>query len=128
MKYLLIMQINPSTIEALSEAEREEIANGHGAFMETITASGEMVGTQALADPSQSAVVRVRDGARTVTDGPFLEAKEYMGGFYLVDCEGPERAYELAALIPDAAIPGLAVEVRPVMFTAGFGLGEPESP
>ena len=128
MKYLLIMQINPSTIEALSEAEREEIANGHGALMETITASGEMVGTQALADPSQSAVVRVRDGARTVTDGPFLEAKEYMGGFYVVDCESAERAYELAALIPDAAIPGLGVEVRPVIFTAGFGLGEPETP
>jgi hypothetical protein len=127
VKYLLIMQINPTTLEALSEAEREEIGNGHGAFMQTITASGEMVGTQALADPSQSAVVHVRDGATTVTDGPFVEAKEYMGGFYVVDCESRERAYELAALIPDAAVAGLGVEVRPVIFTAGFGLGEPET-
>jgi hypothetical protein len=54
-----------------------------------------------------------------VTDGPFLESKEYLGGFYLIDCESKERAIELAARIPDAAIPGLGVEVRQVMFSDG---------
>jgi hypothetical protein len=78
-----------------------------------------MITTQALADPSQSAVVRVRAGQPVVTDGPFLEAKEYLGGFYLIDCESRERALELAALIPDTKIEGLAVEVRPVMFSDG---------
>ncbi|WP_279581395.1 YciI family protein [Fodinicola feengrottensis] len=87
MKFLLIMHMNPAVWDALTEDERAEIGNGHGGFIEKITASGEMITTQGLADPSQSAVVRVRGGQRVVTDGPYLEAKEYLGGFYLIDCE-----------------------------------------
>ncbi|WP_061292957.1 YciI family protein [Herbidospora cretacea] len=117
MKFLLIMHINEQIWDALTEEERQEVMSGHGPFMEAITASGEMVSTAALANQTQSAVVRVRDGVPAVTDGPFLEAKEYLGGFYMVDVESRERALELAALIPDAAIPGLGVEVRPVVFT-----------
>ena len=123
MKYLLIIQMNPATWESLSEEERTAIAEGQGGFMDTITATGELVGTHALADPSQSAVVRGRPGAFTVTDGPFAESKEYMGGFYVVDCENAERAHELAAMIPGTD--RLPVEVRPVVFTAGYGLAEP---
>jgi hypothetical protein len=119
MKFLLIMNVNPAVLDALTEEERNEIGEGHGAFIDAIKKSGEMITTQALADPSQSAVVRVRAGQPVVTDGPFLEAKEYLGGFYLIDCESRERALELAALIPDAKIDGLAVEVRPVMFSDG---------
>ena len=119
MKFLLIMNVNPAVLDALTEEERNEIGEGHGAFIETIKKSGEFITTQALADPSQTAVVRVRGGQPVVTDGPFLEAKEYLGGFYLIDCESKERAIELAALIPDARIEGLGVEVRPVMFSEG---------
>ncbi len=119
MKFLLIMNVNPAVLDALTEEERNEIGKGHGAFIDAIKKSGEMITTQALADPSQSAVVRVRAGQPVVTDGPFLEAKEYLGGFYLIDCESRERALELAALIPDAKIEGLAIEVRPVMFSEG---------
>jgi len=61
----------------------------------------------------------VRGGQTVVTDGPYLEAKEHLGGFYLVDCENKERAIELAAQIPDAAIEGLGIEVRQVMFADG---------
>ena len=81
---------------------------------------GELITTQALADPSQAAVVSVRNGQPVVTDGPFLEAKEYLGGFYLIDCENKERAIELAAQIPDSAIEGRGVEVRQVMFADGL--------
>jgi hypothetical protein len=119
MKFLLLMHINPDVWEALTEDERDEIANGHGAFIDEITASGELITTQGLADPSQSAVVRVRDGQPAVTDGPYLEAKEHLGGFYLIDCEHRERAIELAATIPDAKVDGMAVEVRPVMYHDG---------
>jgi hypothetical protein len=119
MKFLLIMHLNPAVWDALTEEEQAEVGNGHGAFIDTITKSGEMITTQALADPSQSAVVRVRGGQPVVTDGPFLEAKEYLGGFYLIDCESRERAIELAALIPDAKVEGMGVEVRPVMFSDG---------
>ena len=119
MKFLLIMHLNPDVFGALAEDERNEIMTGHGAFMDLITKSGELITTQALADPSQAAVVSLRNGQPAVTDGPFLESKEYLGGFYLVDCEDRDRAIELAAQIPDAAIEGLGVEVRQVMFAAG---------
>ncbi|MEQ7123827.1 YciI family protein [Actinopolymorpha sp. B11F2] len=119
MKYLLIMHVNPKIFDALTEAERDEIMNGHGEFMKTIQESGEMISTHALADPSNTSVVSTRGGVPAVTDGPYLEAKEYMGGYYLVDCETKERAVELAGMIPDTKVEGLAVEVRPVMFSAG---------
>jgi len=119
MKYLLIMHNNPEFIRSLPEETMKAIGAGHGAFMDTIRESGELIVTQALADPSTSRVVRVHDGARVVTDGPYLEAKEYLGGYYLVDVENEERALELAAMIPDASVEGLAIEVRAVMFSAG---------
>jgi hypothetical protein len=119
MKFLLSMHLNPDLFNALTEEERNEIMTGHGAFIETITKSGELITTQALADPSQTAVVRVRGGHPAVTDGPYLEAKEFLGGFYLVDCDSRERAIELAAMIPDAKVDGMGIEVRPVMFSAG---------
>jgi hypothetical protein len=119
MKFLLIMHMNPAVWDTLTEDERTEIMDGHGGFIDTITKSGEMITTQALADPSQSAVVRVRGGQPVVTDGPYLEAKEHLGGFYLIDCESKQRAIELAALIPDAKVEGLGVEVRQVMFSDG---------
>ncbi len=122
MKYLLIMQVNPAVLDALTEEERNEIGNGHAEFMKTIQESGEFILTQALADPANSKVVRGTGGAPAVTDGPFLEAKEFMGGFYLIDCESEERAVEIAKLIPDAKVKGLSIEIRPVMFSSGADL------
>lgn len=119
MKFLLIMHINPAIMEALTENERKEITDGHGAFIKAIRESGEMVDTAALADPSQSSVVRVRDSVPVVTDGPYLEAKEFLGGYYLVDVASRDRALELAAMIPDARFNGLGVEVRQVVYSGG---------
>ncbi|MED7950274.1 YciI family protein [Streptomyces sp. BE20] len=119
MKFLLIMHIDPAIMEELTDAERREIMDGHGAFMTTIRESGEMVDTGALADPSQSSVVRVRGGVPVVTDGPYLEAKEFLGGYYLVDVASRDRALELAAMIPDARVNGLGIEVRQVVFSGG---------
>jgi hypothetical protein len=119
MKFLISLHINPAVMDALTDQEKEAIGAGHGTFIEALRTSGELITTQALVDPSQAAVVSVRNGQPVVTDGPFLEAKEYLGGFYLIDCENKERAIELAAQIPDTAIAGLGVEVRQVMFSAG---------
>jgi hypothetical protein len=116
MKFLLIMHMNPKIWDALTDEERNEVMSGHGGFMETIKTSGEMISTTGLGDPSTSAVVRVRDGVPVVSDGPYLEAKEYVGGYYLVECDSRERALQLAALIPDAKVEGLGIEVRPVIF------------
>jgi hypothetical protein len=113
VKYLLLIYMNPATWESLTDDQRNGVFSGHGEFIKMIRESGEMVGTEALSDPENTATVRVRDGVPVVTDGPYLEAKEYFCGYYLVDCESKERAVELAALIPDAQY--TAMEVRPLM-------------
>ena len=106
MQFVISLLINPAVLDALTDAEKAAIGDGHGKFLEELRASGELITTQALVDPSQASVVSVRNGQPVVTDGPFLEAKEYLGGFYLIDCENQERAIELAAKIPDSAIEG----------------------
>ena len=117
MKYLILMHVDPTVLEQLTPEQGTQIQEGHAAFMALTKESGEFVATQALADPSQSKVVRSVHGSQVASDGPFVEAKEYLGGFYLVDVESPERALELAHLVPDTHIEGLAVEIRPVMFS-----------
>jgi hypothetical protein len=116
VKYLIVMHIDPTVLENLTEEQQQAIGDGHTAFMAATKESGEFISTQALGDPSTSKVVRSRGGDLEVTDGPFAEAKEFLGGFYLVDVEDEARAIELAKQIPDARIPGLALEIRPVVF------------
>ncbi|GAA0741161.1 hypothetical protein Drose_27420 [Dactylosporangium roseum] len=115
MKYLLLIHMNPDVWSTLTQADIDEVMEGHERFIKTITESGEMLATHALGDPKESAVVRIRAGAETVTDGPYVEAKEFLAGFYLVECESKERATQLAAMIPDAK--WNAIEVRPIVFS-----------
>ena len=117
MKYLILMQVDPAVLERLTEEQQKMIEEGHAAFTARTKETGEFIATQALADPSQSKVVRARNGVPEVTDGPFAEAKEFLGGFYLLDVEDEARVVEQAKLIPHARIDGLAVEIRPVMFS-----------
>ncbi len=117
MKYLLTIHVNPAALDALSEDERNAVYAAHDDFMATTKASGELVDFAALADPASTRTVRVRDGVPAVTDGPYIEAKEFLAGYYIVDCETIERAEELAAMIPDAKFSG--IEVRPVMEAGG---------
>lgn len=119
MKYIVLMQVDPKVLESLSQEEQQAIGEGHQKFIDEITESGEMLSTHALGDPSQSTTIRGTGGKPQVTDGPFAETKEFMGGYYLLDVESKERAIELAQKIPDAGIEGLALELRPVMFSAG---------
>jgi hypothetical protein len=116
MKYLLLIYNNPATYEAMSEPERDAIFADVERIMDELKKSGEFVAGQGLADASQSKTVRVRDGVPAVTDGPYVEAKEQMGGYLIVDCETTERAVEIAASWPDAKY--FAMEVRPIMHTA----------
>ena len=112
MQFLISMHINPAVLDALTEQEKAAIGEGHGNFIETIKKSGELITTQALVDPSQAAVVSVRNGQPAVTDGPFLESKEYLGGFYLIDCATRDEAVEWAKKIP--LVEGGFVDVRPI--------------
>ncbi|MDP9476726.1 MAG: YciI family protein [Actinomycetota bacterium] len=117
MKYMLLIYDNPDTREAFFGRTGDELMGEVDALMSELAKSGELVGAQALADPSNAKTVRVRDGVPAVTDGPFAEAKEHMGGYLIVDCESVERATEIAARWPNARF--CAMEVRPIMDDAG---------
>ncbi|MBY8871707.1 YciI family protein [Micromonospora sp. PLK6-60] len=119
MKYMLLIWNRPGFVESLSEQERNEIWGEVDEVMKELTASGELVGGQALADPSQTRTARLVGGRPEVTDGPFLESKEQFAGYLMVDCDTPERAAEIAAGWPDVRRGIGVLEVRPVMDEAG---------
>jgi hypothetical protein len=116
VKYLLLIYNNFAAYDAMSEDERNAIFADVDQLLDDLKKSGEFVGGVGLADVSQTKTVRVRDGVPAVTDGPFVEAKEQMGGYLIVDFETTERAVEIAANWPDARY--FALEVRPIMDTA----------
>src|ERR1700676_2646843 len=116
MKYLILIHSNPRSLEVwggLSDTQRVEFGRGHLALTEALAASGELIVSEGLADPSLAKRVSVREGRTITSDGPFAEVKEHLAGFYLVECESIDRALEHAARVPEAAY-GL-VEVRPVL-------------
>jgi hypothetical protein len=117
VKYMLLIYQNRAAFEALPDAERTAVMNDAGAIVEELIASGELLGGEGLADPSNAKTVRVRDGVPAVTDGPFVEAKEQLAGYCLFECETPERATEIAVRWPDARY--WAVELWPLMTGAG---------
>ena len=117
MKYMLMIYDNPGIREAFFGEEGKALMADMDALMQELTASGELIGGEALADPSQTKTVRIRDGATVITDGPFAEAKEHLGGYLIVECERPERATEIAARWPNAKF--CAMEVRPLMEQSG---------
>jgi hypothetical protein len=117
MKYMLLIYNNPATLQAMSEDERSATFGEVDALMKELTESGELLGGEALADASNAKTVRVREGVPAVTDGPFVEAKEQLAGYLMVECETPERATEIAARWPDAR--RWAMEVRPLMVASG---------
>ncbi|HEX2356715.1 MAG TPA: YciI family protein [Micromonosporaceae bacterium] len=121
MKYLILIHSNPasrSVWAGLSDAERAEGLRVYAALTKDLAASGELIVTQALADPSQATRVSVSEGRTVTSDGPFAEVKEHLAGFFLIECESRERAVEHAARVPEAAL-GL-VEVRPVVTYSGL--------
>jgi hypothetical protein len=116
MKYMLLIYENPGTREAFfaDEKLRAEMS----AYVDGLRASGELVDGEGLADPSTARVVRFEHGVPAVTDGPFMEAKEYFGGYMIVDCDGIERATEIARDHPPLPGGG-AMEIRPLMSDGG---------
>src|SRR5260221_3186660 len=121
VKYVLLIYNNLATYESWSEQERAALFGGVDTIMKELTASGELVGTEALADASQAKTVRVRDGVPAITDGPFAEAKEQLAGYLMVECESLERAIDIAARWPDAR--HFAMGVGPVINTYGSATG-----
>jgi hypothetical protein len=123
MKYLIL--INATTegremFKTMTDAERIEATAGYRRLNEDLAASGERIAAAALTDPDDGKKVTVTNGQTMITDGPFAEVKEFLAGFYLIECDTIERAAEHAAKLPEAAW-GL-VEVRPVLDLSHIGL------
>ena len=121
MKYLILIYSNPASREIWESFTDEQRAEGfryYAALAEELAASGELIVTEALADPSLTKRVSVHDGQTSTSDGPFAETKELLAGFFLLDCHSAERAVEIAARVPEAEL-GL-VEVRPVLQLGGM--------
>jgi hypothetical protein len=115
VKYLILIYSNPESRaiwETFSPAERAEGLGAYEALDAELVESGEMIVSEPLDDPAKSKRVHVTGDRTLTTDGPFAEVKEYLVGFYLVECANVERAVEIAAKVPEAFM-GL-VEVRPV--------------
>jgi hypothetical protein len=117
MRYILLIYQNTEAWATLSRSEKEVLMRGAGDIVEELSATGEWVGGEGLADASQARSTHVRDGVVTVTDGPFLEAKEALAGYCIVDVATPERAEEIAARWPDAKHWGM--EIRALMQGGG---------
>jgi hypothetical protein len=113
MKYMLMIYDNPDTREILFGPDGVTMSAEMDALIAEITASGELIGGEALADPTQARTIRPVAGTPVVTDGPFMEAKEHFAGYLIVDCESLERAVDIASRWPNAQIG--AMEVRPLM-------------
>ena len=113
MKYMLLIYSNPENWAMLSEDESQAVMKDYLTFADDLRGSGEYVGGAPLQGPETATTVRVPAGSRTTTDGPYAETKEHLAGYFLVECDGLDRAVELAARIPDARYGG-AIEVRPL--------------
>ena len=112
MKYLLIIYGNKEKWDSFSAEETAEAIERHDAFAQRYYKTGEMLGAYGLEDAADAKIVLRKDGAPAVTDGPYIEAKEYMASFWLVDVESHQRALEIAADLPYAD--RQPVEVWPV--------------
>ncbi|HEX2357983.1 MAG TPA: YciI family protein [Micromonosporaceae bacterium] len=112
MRYLLLIYGEESTA-APDPAEAEQIMNEYWAYSEALAAAGVMKAGEALQESNTATTVRVKDTERVVTDGPFAETREVLGGFYLVDVPDLDAALDWAARCPGAKHG--SIEVRPIM-------------
>jgi hypothetical protein len=124
MKYMMMMHAPRGTGDYQIGAWSPADFQAHIAFMhrfnQQLTAAGEFVGAEGLAPPGQAKLVRAGKDGAPITDGPFPETKEFLAGFWMVDVDDAERAYELAARVSAAPGPGgvplnMPIAVRQVM-------------
>jgi hypothetical protein len=123
MKYMLMMNTpgaGPYQVASWAQKDLHAHIQFMKGFAKKLSAAGELVSAQGLAGPDQAKVVRAGADGTPVTDGVFPEAKEFLAGYWIVDVDSAERAYQIAAEASAAPGPGgaplnLAIEVRQVM-------------
>ena len=111
MQYMLLIY-NETPATPPSDAQMEAVYKEYVAYSDDLRKRGAFVEAAPLAPPSSATTVRVRDGNRMVTDGPFAETKEWLGGYYVIEAASLDHALEAAAMCPGAKFG--SVEIRPV--------------
>lgn len=118
MKYMLLVHHDEDAFRKRSESERNQLLQESVQLANQLHASGKYLSAAPLHPTSETSCVRVRNGQRLVTDGPFAETREQVGGYFLIDAENLEEAIDIAARIPGARIG--TVEVRPLTEVEGL--------
>jgi len=112
MRYLLLSCSDDKTAPPLTRAEMDALIQEHMRFSEKSRAAGKAVIGEALRPETEASRIRLKAGHRQVTDGPFTETKEALGGFYVIECDSREEALEWAKQVP--LRDGRFIEVRPI--------------
>jgi len=115
MKYMLLVYMNE---QAMTDAEREHCYVESAQLTQELNAKGQYLAASPLHSVSTATSVRVREGKRLVTDGPFAETREQLGGFYIVDAKDLDEAINIAERIPPARYG--TIEIRPVLEISGL--------
>jgi hypothetical protein len=116
VKYIAIIYGNKEMWESFPPEVMAKAVGQVDAFNRRLTESGELLGAYGLADELMAKTVRLRDGVPAVTDGPYLEAKEFVSSFFMLDVDSEKRALEIAAEYPFAEVG--AVEVWPILHSS----------
>ena len=116
MKYLLLIYHDEQAWNGLSKSEHEEIYLEYRQLIQQLQSSGQYLVGDQLQSTTTARSVRVRNGKQMVTDGPFAETREQLGGFFMIEANDTDEANKIAARIPSARIG--TVEVRPVVESA----------
>ncbi|MBA5805955.1 MULTISPECIES: YciI family protein [Rhizobium] len=112
MRYICLIYNSTDTDGTLTPDETNELIKAHFAFDEELLRDGIMIHSDALEMPDQAMVLRVRNNTLSATDGPYVETKEHLAGFYVIEAPDMVKAKEIAGRIPSARFG--AVELRPV--------------
>jgi hypothetical protein len=118
MKYILLVHHNEEVLGSLSKTDLQQMRAESVQLANDINLSGNYLGAAPLQPVSTAVSLRVRDGKRLVTDGPFAETREQLGGYFFIDAGDLDQALDIAARIPGARIG--TVEIRPVMEIEGL--------
>jgi hypothetical protein len=119
MQYALLIYGDEGAWDALADDERGAMYSAYGALNSDLREQGKLLAGEELQSVATATTVRVRDDESLVSDGPFAETKEALGGFYLVEAETLDEAIEWASRIPSAKTG--TIEIRPVVDHSGTG-------